>query len=555
MPASPVRPWPGEPWPLAPLAFPALSTAAIAARGYYLGAWPPRAVPGAERASRTTTDFACMSRRGIAGRSSAVSSTWFPGRSRGPIGKPGSWTSRPSRAVRRAPAPTAAASWATSTFSWSAIAARTASRTTSARSITSSSGRRPAGAGSEKPVVAGSEPAGRDTGGEVQDQARRLIGLLHVGGMPGALDHLDPGALHTGVGLRGLDRIVVELILGAEDHQQRDRGRLHPLAQRLLVLVVVQIGAVVRRVRHRPEVVHDLIAELAEVVAWGERRLVPVTDREVRRDAPDRLAEHGHEPALGQKRQVPVAGVGLLVDVDEPIHQLARLLRQCGGHVETHRVPDDDRPLDIQTAEREGHQATLVLHRVAVARLLGAAEAQQVDADRSVPPLQQRDHLVPPMQRAAKAVKENDRRAAGALLRRAGVRDLQLAAPGDLKDPAALDRHGRALGLVVDDDGVGGDRIDHELDVLVFVNAQLLDGAGDLIAVDLGCERGLLQLLANRLRLHPLDPRGTNQRARGDEPRQLIHRVQGLREPGLPWHAEEVGVSGHRVDDLLRVAA
>src|SRR4051794_35233875 len=65
---------------------------------------------------------------------------------------------------------------------------------------------------------------------------------------------------------------------------------------------------------------------------------------------------------------------------------------------------------------------------------------------------------------------------------------------------------------------VPGERLDDERDVLALVDAELLDPALDLIAVDLGGERRLLQLLAHRFRLHSLDPRGADERACGDEP-------------------------------------
>jgi hypothetical protein len=91
--------------------------------------------------------------------------------------------------------------------------------------------------------------------------------------------------------------------------------------------------------------------------------------------------------------------------------------------------------------------------------------------------------------------------------------------------------------------------------VLTLVDAEILDRSLDLPAVHLGRERGLLQLLAHRLGLHPLDPGGTDQRARRDEPGQLVDREQGLRHPGLTWNLEELRVPGHRVDHFLRVPA
>src|SRR5436190_1433594 len=67
-----------------------------------------------------------------------------------------------------------------------------------------------------------------------------------------------------------------------------------------------------------------------------------------------------------------------------------------------------------------------------------------------------------------------------------------------------------------------GQGLDYEGDVLVLVDAELLDPAPDLVAVDLGRERGLLELLADRLRRHSLDPGRADECAGADEARQLV---------------------------------
>jgi hypothetical protein len=65
--------------------------------------------------------------------------------------------------------------------------------------------------------------------------------------------------------------------------------------------------------------------------------------------------------------------------------------------------------------------------------------------------------------------------------------------------------------------GLLGERVDDELDVLALVDAQLLDAAANLLAVHLGGEGGRLQLLANGLRGHALDPGRADQGAGGHE--------------------------------------
>src|ERR1044072_3619732 len=82
-------------------------------------------------------------------------------------------------------------------------------------------------------------------------------------------------------------------------------------------------------------------------------------------------------------------------------------------------------------------------------------------------------------------------------------------------------------------------RRDHEGDVLVEVDAQLLGALAHLVAVYARRERGLLELLLDRLRGHALDPGRPDQGARADEAGQLVDRVKGLGHVRLARHAEE----------------
>ena len=97
--------------------------------------------------------------------------------------------------------------------------------------------------------------------------------------------------------------------------------------------------------------------------------------------------------------------------------------------------------------------------------------------------------------------------------------------------------------------------LDDQGDVLVLVDLELLDSALDVVAVDRSRERRRLELLLHRLRLHALDSGGAHESTGGDEARELVDSVEGLRHAGLPGHAHEVGVPGDCLDHLLRVAA
>ena len=66
------------------------------------------------------------------------------------------------------------------------------------------------------------------------------------------------------------------------------------------------------------------------------------------------------------------------------------------------------------------------------------------------------------------------------------------------------------------------ERRDHVRDVLVELEPEQLRARVDLVAVDPGGERRLLQLLAHRLRLEAVEPGRADEPARVDEPRQLV---------------------------------
>src|SRR4051794_34990472 len=103
--------------------------------------------------------------------------------------------------------------------------------------------------------------------------------------------------------------------------------------------------------------------------------------------------------------------------------------------------------------------------------------------------------------------------------------------------------------------GPFGERLDDQGDVLVLIDAELLDSPLHLFPVDRGREGRLLELLLHRLRLHPLDPGGPDECAGGDETGELIDRVERLSHSRLARHAHEFGMTRHRIDHLLRIAA
>ena len=208
-------------------------------------------------------------------------------------------------------------------------------------------------------------------------------------------------------------------------------------------------------------------------------------------------------------------------------------LGQRGRDVESHRVTDHHRALHLEPAQGQRDEAPLVLHRVAALRLLGATEAQQVDTNHPMAPGQQGSHPIPPVKRGAEAVQEHDRRLAWP---DRGAQAYRRWAPA--RPPASRRRGGRVfvprsrspqrpwfagrgrscsppagsptrprrrsgsssavsrgrLGARGESELVGplGHRLDHEGDVLVEVDPELLGPAADLVAIDAGGEGGLL---------------------------------------------------------------
>jgi hypothetical protein len=97
--------------------------------------------------------------------------------------------------------------------------------------------------------------------------------------------------------------------------------------------------------------------------------------------------------------------------------------------------------------------------------------------------------------------------------------------------------------------GALGQRSDHERDVLVEVDAELLGARAHLVAVDRRGEARLLELLLDRLGRHPVDALGPDVGAGQDEPGQLVDREQRLLHRRIARDAQEVGVRGDRAHD------
>src|SRR6266571_7426442 len=95
--------------------------------------------------------------------------------------------------------------------------------------------------------------------------------------------------------------------------------------------------------------------------------------------------------------------------------------------------------------------------------------------------------------------------------------------------------------------GDGGQRGDHEADVLVEVHAQLQGASIDVQAVDRAREAFVLELLLHRAGLEPRDGApGPHERAGGDEARELIAGVEAAVEQGDSRTAGVVGVRSDR---------
>ena len=99
------------------------------------------------------------------------------------------------------------------------------------------------------------------------------------------------------------------------------------------------------------------------------------------------------------------------------------------------------------------------------------------------------------------------------------------------------------------------ERGDHERDVLVEGDAQLVGGALELLAVDRGGERRLLELLAHRLGREAVDPLRAHHRAGDDEAAELVDGVERALHRRFARDAEIVGVGGDRADHLRRRVA
>jgi hypothetical protein len=96
-------------------------------------------------------------------------------------------------------------------------------------------------------------------------------------------------------------------------------------------------------------------------------------------------------------------------------------------------------------------------------------------------------------------------------------------------------------------------RGDNRSHVLVEVHAELLGAGADLVAIDRCGEARLLELLLDRLGRQAADALRADLRARHDEARELVDRVQRLLHERLARHAEVIGVGGHSADELRRV--
>ena len=81
--------------------------------------------------------------------------------------------------------------------------------------------------------------------------------------------------------------------------------------------------------------------------------------------------------------------------------------------------------------------------------------------------------------------------------------------------------------------------------VLVELEPEQLGARVDLVAVDAGGERRLLQLLPHRLRLEAVETGRAHEPAGVDETRELVAGEQHLLEPRVARHGEVLGVREH----------
>ena len=90
--------------------------------------------------------------------------------------------------------------------------------------------------------------------------------------------------------------------------------------------------------------------------------------------------------------------------------------------------------------------------------------------------------------------------------------------------------------------------------MLVELEAEQLGSSVDLVPMDAGGERRLLQLLAHRLRLQPLEAGWPDEAAGENEPGELVAREQRPHQRGVAGNCEMLGVGQNRLDDHLGVA-
>src|SRR6185436_4196456 len=98
------------------------------------------------------------------------------------------------------------------------------------------------------------------------------------------------------------------------------------------------------------------------------------------------------------------------------------------------------------------------------------------------------------------------------------------------------------------------ERRDHVRDVLVELEAEELGPGVHLVPMHARREGRLLELLADGLRLEPVEARWAHQAARMDEPGKLVAGEERLLELGLARQLEVLRVREHRADHDLRVA-
>src|SRR5262249_212815 len=90
-------------------------------------------------------------------------------------------------------------------------------------------------------------------------------------------------------------------------------------------------------------------------------------------------------------------------------------------------------------------------------------------------------------------------------------------------------------------------------DVLVELEPEQLRAGIDLVAVNPGPERGLLELLLHRLRLEAVEAGGPYEPACVDEARELVAGEEDSLELRIAWNLEVLCMREHGVDELLGV--